>query len=77
MENTSLKKKDYKQAKKNLESSTEQSLWTLQMVPRPRKKLRKMTVGRSDNPQNAVRGVLIWCLNKELHFRTGFVFFFF
>lgn len=48
------KEKQTKQAKKNLESSTEQSLCKLQMVPRPRKKLRKMTMGRSDNPQNAM-----------------------
>lgn len=46
----------FKKKKMNLESSTEQSLRKLLMVPRPRKEFQKMTVGRSDNPQNAKSG---------------------
>lgn len=56
----SLKKQKQKQnltgLKKKPECSTEQSLWKLLMVPRPRKRLQKMTVRRSDNLQNAKSG---------------------
>lgn len=41
------------------------------MVPRPRKELQEMTMGRSGNPQNAKLGEYFWCLNKKLHFTTG------
>ena len=34
------------------------------MVPRPRKKLQKMTVGRSDNHQNAKSGVYYLVLEQ-------------
>lgn len=58
----------FKKLKKNLES-TEQLLWKLLMVPRPRKEFQKM---RSGNPQNTKGSIITWCLNKEPHLTTVF-----